>query len=257
MIIFGGRASNIGNFLVPNSTCSYCEAGDTQRISVFGKYAHIFWIPIFPIGRKAVAECTHCKRTIEQREFPDKLYGLYQANKGRAKRPIWHWLGTGLFGLLVAFIALIAIVGSTAEPDPRRDLFNADEKLMVTNPTMESDSISYKIKSIFDNFATDEIDPSEFKYLTKISGDKALVLVQIPKLRKVKKEGRSQALEMIEIVTNDEPAFEGKEMYIGIKGLISMIIIKTPTYNKNSRLALTSELYDFYGPKPVKEEVEE
>lgn len=248
MIIFGGRASNIGNFDIPNTNCSYCEEGNTQRISVFGKYAHVFWIPIFPIGKKAVAECTHCKRTIEQKEFSPELKSLYQENKNKAKRPIWHWLGLGIFGLLVA---LISIIGITAEEDPRSSLLNADEALMVSNPTMESDSISFKVKQVFDNFATEEIDPSEFKYLTKIEDDKALVLVQIPKLRKVEKEGRAQSMEMVEMITDSQPVFEGKDLYIGIKGVISMMLIKTPTYEKNSKLALTSELYEFYGPKPA------
>ncbi len=247
MIYFGTRASNIGNFDIPNSKCSYCEQSNTQRVSVFGKYAHIFWIPIFPIGKKAVAECMHCKRTIEQKEFDPELKKLYKENKGKAKRPFWHWLGLGLFGLLVAFTT---IVGITSEKDPRSDLLTADEELMITNPTMESDSISYKIKQLFDNFATEEIDPSEFKYLTKISGDKALILVQIPKLRKVEKEGRTQALDIVKMITDNQQAFEGKDLYIGIKGFISMILIKTPTYEANSRLASTSELYEFYGQKP-------
>ena len=69
MIIFGTKASNIGSFDVPKSKCEYCELESTQRISVFGKYAHIFWIPIFPTSKKAIAECTHCKRTIEQKDF--------------------------------------------------------------------------------------------------------------------------------------------------------------------------------------------
>jgi hypothetical protein len=251
MIFFGSRASNIGNYVVPNTTCNYCELGDTQRVSVFGRYVHVFWIPIFPIGKKAVAECTHCKKTIGQKEFSPDLSKRYHDNRSRAKTPIWHWLGLGVVGVL---IALIAIVGITAEVDPRNDLLSADEKLMVSNPTMESDSMSYKIKRIFDNFATEEIDPNKFKYLTKTSGDNALVLVQIPKLRKVEKEGRAQALEMIEMVTNNQPAFEGKNVYIGVKGLVSMILIRTPTYEKNSRMALSSELLDFYGPEPKKKE---
>lgn len=249
MIVFGGRASNIGNFDIPNSTCSYCEEGDTQRVSVFGKYAHVFWIPMFPIGKKAVAECTHCKRTIEQKEFSPELKSMYKENKHKAKRPLWHWLGLGLFG---ALIALVSIIGVTAEEDPRSDLLRADESLMVSNPTTESDSISYKIKQVFDSFATDEINPNEFKYLTKIEDDKALVLVQIPKLRKVEKEGRAQAMEMVEMITNNQQILQGKDVYIGIKGLISMMLIKTPTYEKNSKLADTGELYEFYGPKPTK-----
>lgn len=248
MIIFGGRASNIGNFDIPNSKCSYCEEGNTQRISVFGKYAHIFWIPIFPIGKKAVAECTHCKRTIEQKEFSPELKSLYKENKKKAKRPFWHWFGVGSFGL---FVSLLLIIGVTAEEDPRSNLLDAALASMVSNPTMESDSISYKIKQVFDNFTSEEIEPSEFKYFTKVEDDKALVLVQIPKLRKVEKEGRAQAMEMIEMITDNQQILEGKDLYIGVKGVISMMLIKTPTYEKNSKLALTSELYEFYGPNPT------
>jgi len=246
-MIYGTRASNIGNFDVPYTKCGYCEEGKTQNISVFGKYLHIFWIPILPLGKKAVSECTHCKRTIEQKEFSPELKTMYKENKGSVKRPFWHWLGLGGLGLL---IALATIIGITGETDPRSELLSADEELMVNNPTMESDSISYKIKQIFDNFATDEIKPSEFTYRTKITEDKALVLVQIPKLRKIKKEGRVQAMEMVQLITDSQSAFENKDLYIGIKGLISMILIKTPNYEENSRIAATSELLEFYGPKP-------
>ncbi|MEZ4911193.1 MAG: hypothetical protein R2774_10070 [Saprospiraceae bacterium] len=246
MIIFGSKATNIGNFDVANSKCEYCQNDSTQRISVFGKYAHIFWIPIFPIGKKAVAECTHCKRTIDQKDFSIKLSQLYQENKSKAKRPFWHWLGLGIVGSL---FALITIIGITAEEDPRSKMLNSDLSMMSSSPTMESDSISFKIKQLFDQVVTEEINPSNFEYLTKIQGNKALILVKMPKLKKVEKSGRSEALEMIEMITNNQQDLEDKEKYIGVQGAISMMLIKTPKYEKNSKLALTSELYEFYGTK--------
>jgi hypothetical protein len=251
MIIFGSRGSSLGSFKVPYSKCDYCEEGNSQEISVFGKYAHVFWIPLFPIGKTAFSECTHCKRTLERSEFTPDLERLYQENKKQAKRPWWHWLGLGFIGTLF----LLGIVADlTTEEDPRKAMLQADESLMVSNPSMESDSISFKIKQIFDVFANDEIKPEDFKYLSKVEEDKALILVQIPKLRKVEKEARSEALEMVEMITDTQKDLEGKELFIGVKGLVSMILIKTPTYEDNSRLALTSELYEFYGPKPSTEE---
>ncbi len=246
MIIFGSRATNIGNFDVRNSKCEYCQNDSTQRISVFGKYVHIFWIPIFPIGKKAVAECTHCKRTIEQKEFSSKLSQLYQENKSKAKRPFWHWLGLIIVACL---LALIILIGITPEEDPRQKLLDNDLKSMTSSPTMETDSISYKIKQLFDEIVTEDINPENFEYFTKIQGDKALILIKMPKLKKVEKSGRSEALEMIEMVTNNQEDLKGKEKYIGVQGAISMMLIKTPTYEKNSKLALTSELYRFYGDK--------
>lgn len=244
MIIYGIKATNIGSFNVRNTKCEYCQNDSTQRISVFGKYLHIFWIPIFPIGKKAVAECTHCMRTIEQKDFSDKLNQLYQDNKSKAKRPFWHWLGLGIVGSL---FALITLIGITAEEDPRSKMLNNDLSLMSSSPTMESDSISFKIKQLFDQMVTEDINPSEFEYFTKIQGNKALILVKMPKLKKVEKSGRSEVLEMIELITNNQADLQDKEKYIGVQGAISMMLIKTPTYEKNSKLALTSELFGFYG----------
>lgn len=246
MIIFGSKASNIGHFEVPNSKCAYCENESTQRISVFGKYAHIFWIPFFPMGRKAFAECTHCKRTIDQKDFSPTLSQLYQENKFKAKRPLYHWLGLGIIG---AFMLLTTIIGITREKDARSELLENDLKAMTSTPTMETDSISYKLKEVFDQVVTEDINPQDFKYLTKIQGNKALILIKMPKLKKVKKDGRSEAIEMIEMITNNQEDLKGKEKYIGVQGAITMMLIKTPTYEKNSKLALTSALYEFYGDK--------
>jgi hypothetical protein len=71
----------------------------------------------------------------------------------------------------------------------------------------------------------------------------------MPKLKKVEKTGRSEAIEMIEMITNTQADLKDKEKYIGIQGAISMMLIKTPTYEKNSKLANDSELYEFYGKK--------
>lgn len=244
MIIFGSRASNIGNFDIPDTKCDYCGQESKQKISVFGRYAHIFWIPFFPIDKKAVAECAHCKRTIEQKDFSPELKQLYRENKANAKRPKLHWLGLGFIGLL---IVSTTVIGLSVESDPRNDLLFSDIAKMTKNPTMESDSVSYKLKQIFNSFITEEIDASEFKYLTKIEGDKALILVEIPKLKKVEREARNEVIEMIEMVINEQSDLTDKKKFIGVKGNVTMMLIKTPTYERNSSIAPNNELYAFYG----------
>ena len=104
MIIFGQRGTNMGSF-ENKGTCEYCNNEGTQRFSVYGKYAHVFWIPTFPMGRKAFSECTHCKRTLDKKNFPPELLNQYNTDKGKVKRPTWHWSGLLLFGLLVLYIA--------------------------------------------------------------------------------------------------------------------------------------------------------
>ena len=110
MIIFGLRASNIGSVKVDGSSCSYCENSGTQNITQFGKYFHIFWIPVFPIGKSTFSECVHCKRTIRKKEFSSELKRMYDHSKSEIKRPVWHWTGLILFGLLIAAFYILTVV---------------------------------------------------------------------------------------------------------------------------------------------------
>ncbi len=247
MIIFGGKASKIGTFDVSNTKCNYCSHLSTHNVSVFGKYAHIFWIPFFPTGKKAVAECENCKKTIPRKEFSTQLENKYLENLAQVKRPIYHWLGLGVIGIFAAFMTYVI---ATSVPDPRSEFLTQDQEKMSANPTMESDSISYKIKQIFDEYAADDINPSEFEYLTKITDDKALILMRIPKLRKVEKESRGEVMKLIQLVLENQEVLNDKETYIGVQGLATMLLIKTPSYEDNSRIASQSELLEFYGPKP-------
>ncbi len=248
MIIFGSRASNIGHYDIPNSKCDHCHQNNTQRISVFGKYFHIFWIPIFPFGKKAVSECTHCKKTIDQDDFSPELKSQYNNTKNLVKRPFWHWFGLSAFASLVA---LIMIVGNSGEKDARRDLLQKDIDSMSFLPDEKTDPVSAKIKIGFDEIASEDINPEDFKYLTRIKDNKALILVKIPKLKKVSKNGRQEAIEIIESMTNGMKELEGKEKYIGVHGTYNMMMVKTPTNEENSKIASEEPLFDFYGPKVV------
>jgi|GEM_PF-938948 len=251
MIFFGRKASKIGELDISNSKCQHCENSGTQHISVFGKYFHVYWIPFFPIGKEAVAECVHCKRTISQKEFPVTLKDKYQNNKDQIKRPIWHWTGLGIIG---AIIILFNIMDATREIDPRSELLKADIEQMSASPTMETDSTSFKLKAFFNDFANEEINPSEFEFITKSKDDKVLILAKIPNLKKVQKEGRKQVIEMIEMLANSEESLKNKDKYIGVHGKFTMMMLKTPTDYENSNIISDKALYEFYGQKSEKEE---
>ncbi len=95
MLIFGTKSSLIETFEVPYDGCDYCGQSNSQIISVVCNYFHLFWIPHFPTSKSVYAECAHCKRTLELKEFSPELMSLYIANRSQARRPIWHWLGSG------------------------------------------------------------------------------------------------------------------------------------------------------------------
>lgn len=247
MIFYGTKASKIGEFEAGNSKCLHCEKTGTQRIAVFGKYFYVYWIPFFPTGKEAVAECVHCKRTLRQNELPNELRDVYHSSQ--IKRPFWHWTGLGIIGVL---FALMSIINPTKEVDPRSELLKADLERTSVNPTMESDSISFKLKAFFNDNAIEEIKPSEFEFLTKVKDNKVLILAKLPDLKKVRKEGRDDVVEMIQLIADTQESISDMDKYIGVHGTYNMMMVKTPVDYQNGNVVSDEALLEFYGPQKPK-----
>lgn len=105
MIFYGTRASNLKNGKISRVTCPNCEQETSMTYSVFGKYAHIYWIPFFPYSKVTITECDQCKRTFEAKELPDNIKEKLRVESDRnpAKTPIWQFSG------LIIITALIGI----------------------------------------------------------------------------------------------------------------------------------------------------
>jgi hypothetical protein len=105
MIFYGTKASNLKNGQIINVDCPSCETNATFKYSVFGKYAHIYWIPIFPISKITVAECNSCKKTYEFKELSESIKTKFQREKEKSpvKFPIWMFSGLFVIATLVGF----------------------------------------------------------------------------------------------------------------------------------------------------------
>ncbi len=110
MIIFGSRGTHLYSEEVSPIECSHCSQQTKHRISIFGKYAHIFWIPFFPMGKKGVSECNHCKRTLAPNEMSASLKLAYQKVSSVTKTPFWYWSGLILVGVLFILPMITSIV---------------------------------------------------------------------------------------------------------------------------------------------------
>ena len=110
MIIYGSRGKHLISEEVGGVECTHCKQQATHIISVFGRYAHIFWIPFFPLGKKGVSECNHCKRTLEPKEMSASLKLVYQKINGVTKTPFWFWSGLILIGVLFILPMITSIV---------------------------------------------------------------------------------------------------------------------------------------------------
>lgn len=246
MIINGIRSSKLGSLQVPNSKCDYCEQIGTQSISVFGKYFHVFWIPLFPWTRVAVSECSHCKKTIKKNDFTPELQDIYDRDKSELKRPLWHWSGLGII-LFPFFLSLFVAIFSG--PDHRIDKMNEAMDSMTSSPSEEQYPLAYNLKSELDTILFNDFKPQNFSYYSNQTDSSALILIQIPDLKNVNREGRLEVLNIIRDKIENIPNTDGKKLYIGIKGKRNLNIISTPKEEANRSYITPSRLYDYYGVK--------
>lgn len=253
-MIYGWRGAKIGSFDVPDTVCGHCDNHAPQRVTVFGKYVHVLWIPVFPTGKTKVAECMHCMRTIEENDFPSDLRANVHHYSGQVKRPIWHFLGLILIAGFIGLSTIIGVVGSILSddtPDPRADQLNAFEGQMVVNPVQEMDSTAYTLKAFFGDFVSEDLDISKNEYFSKVKDDKLMILVRMPELKRLEKTARPQVIEMIEMLVDADDGLKDKKRYIGVFGKYTLMLLKTPAEEDNSRLAISTPLLDFFGAKPL------
>ena len=102
MVVYGTKASQLAKESVTEK-CPNCGTQNSIEMYVFQKYAHVFWIPLFPTGKTAVSECSHCKQVLKQKEMPAALKASYDNVKAQAKTPIWTFSGLALLAVLISF----------------------------------------------------------------------------------------------------------------------------------------------------------
>lgn len=110
MIIFGTR-SKVLNGGVATADCDYCSSTQTVRLSFVLRYFHIFWIPMFPLSKTGVSQCSHCKQTLYANQMPDALKLVYEEEKKRVKTPWGYRFGLILIGLFFAFVIASILFG--------------------------------------------------------------------------------------------------------------------------------------------------
>ncbi|WP_316804939.1 zinc-ribbon domain-containing protein [Pedobacter nototheniae] len=109
IFFFGTRNSTILTEKLADTSCTYCKEQDTVFITVFSSYFHIFWIPIFPVGKKYFSHCLHCKQTLSRNQMPFTYKdGIAEISK-RAKVPLWQFIGLILISIPILF-GLISII---------------------------------------------------------------------------------------------------------------------------------------------------
>ncbi|ADV50677.1 hypothetical protein Celal_3412 [Cellulophaga algicola DSM 14237] len=104
MIFYGTKGTHLHSERKSGIKCDNCNENTVHNLSVYGKYAYLYWIPVFPMGRKSFSECTNCKVTLEQNGMNEKLKNASKEVSKNTKTPIWYWSG---LGIILAIIGVI------------------------------------------------------------------------------------------------------------------------------------------------------
>ncbi|GAB2967521.1 hypothetical protein GCM10027048_42810 [Hymenobacter coalescens] len=99
MIIYGHNSTHLRSGPVPAACCPACGTPESLRMSVFGRYAHVYWIPLFGIGKTGGVQCGRCRCALRHDELPEPLQPHFSALKARTHAPLWHFAGLLLLGL--------------------------------------------------------------------------------------------------------------------------------------------------------------
>ena len=103
MIIYGSKAVHLVSAQPTSITCPSCGTPGSLIISTFRRHAHIFWIPLFPIGKTGVSQCQHCKQVMKVKEMPNNIRKEYEYIKDEKRGPLWQFAGLGLIVVLVTW----------------------------------------------------------------------------------------------------------------------------------------------------------
>ena len=95
MIVYGTRAVRQKTEYIYDP-CPNCRAANSIQMNVYQRYAHVFWIPFFPIGKTGVSVCESCRQVLQLKQMPESLRPAYENVKSNTRIPIWTFIGAFL-----------------------------------------------------------------------------------------------------------------------------------------------------------------
>jgi len=71
--------------------CPYCDEINSTEVFIYSYYFHIFWIPVFPTRKIAVARCTECNASRSEERFGPKLTEHLEIELKNTRHPFYSW----------------------------------------------------------------------------------------------------------------------------------------------------------------------
>ena len=106
MIIYGTNGKHYATKPLVGVPCAACHAPEALQVGLVNRYAHVYWVPLFPYEKIAVTQCGSCQCSWTEKELPPALAPAVRALKKQSRVPAWSWAGVmliaamGLYGYL-------------------------------------------------------------------------------------------------------------------------------------------------------------
>lgn len=107
MIIFGRSKEYVRHAEhVHGSECPYCHQQNSMSAQVLMRYAHVWYIPFFPAGKRVIVACAHCKAAYDAKQLPPHIEQQCSDIKNNTKYPLKYWT----WSLLIVAVLALALI---------------------------------------------------------------------------------------------------------------------------------------------------
>lgn len=105
MIYLGNRSVKLKSEKILNQLCSNCNSANSLEFNVYGKYFHIWFVPMIPTHKTGFKECTKCNNAIEFNNTKQNSKSRYYSLVNKTSYPYWFYAGG-----VVTVLGIIAMV---------------------------------------------------------------------------------------------------------------------------------------------------
>lgn len=100
MIFYGTNGKHYATEPLPGAACPACQSPASLHVALVSRYAHIYWVPLFPYQKIALTQCAHCQASWEEKQLGPDLAPAVRAVKKQRRAPLWTWAGLALIAAL-------------------------------------------------------------------------------------------------------------------------------------------------------------
>src|SRR4051812_40816963 len=105
MVIYGWRSARIKSETLIHA-CPACKA---EALSYEGhqRFAHIYWIPFFPMNKTHFLRCEACERLVEKGDMSPVELELIEGPSRKASTPPWMFSAFAVIALAIGAASMV------------------------------------------------------------------------------------------------------------------------------------------------------